>query len=223
VVGFAPISVALLAAVGCALLLACQPDRPSPRPITYVALGASDAVGVGTRSPATEGWVPQLGWRLGPGARTVNLGVSGSTLRQALDEQLGPALDARPTLVTVWLAVNDLNARVPLDAYARDKDTLLGALRGTGARVLVANVPDLPRVGVYAQVDAETLRVEIGRWNAVIAGAAARHGAELVDLNANWRELAEHPEYVSADGFHPSVEGYARLAEIFYRVYERSP
>src|SRR3977135_199274 len=67
---------------------------------------------------ASAGWVPRLGARLGPEARVVNLGVSGSTLAQALDEQLGPALDAQPDIVTVWLAVNDLNARVSLDRYA---------------------------------------------------------------------------------------------------------
>jgi lysophospholipase L1-like esterase len=40
-----------------------------------------------------------------------------------------------------------------------------------------------------------------------------------VDLYAHWREVAEHPEYVAADGFHPSAEGYARLAEIFAETY----
>jgi lysophospholipase L1-like esterase len=27
--------------------------------------------------------------------------------------------------------------------------------------------------------------------------------------------LADHPEYLSADGFHPSSDGYARLADVF--------
>src|ERR687883_259921 len=82
-------------------------DAP-PRTLTYVAIGASDAVGVGATNPETDGWVPQLGQRLGPDVRLVNLGVSGSTLHQAIEEQLGPALEAQPDIVTVWLAVNDL-------------------------------------------------------------------------------------------------------------------
>src|SRR5213082_1759328 len=122
---------------------ACAARAQAARPLTYVAIGASDAVGVGARDPVTDGWVPRLGARLGPQTRVVNLGVSGSTLAQALDEQAGPALDAQPDIVTVWLAVNDLNARVPLDQYAADLDNLLGQLETTHARVLVGNVPDL--------------------------------------------------------------------------------
>src|SRR6266496_5243432 len=136
--------VVTIAASGCSVRV------QAARPVTYVAIGASDAVGVGARDPLTEGWVPRLGARLGSEARVINLGVSGSTLAQALDEQLGPAVDARPDVVTVWLAVNDFNAGVPLERYAADLDRLLGALRQTQARVLVGNVPDLAPLAPFA-------------------------------------------------------------------------
>src|SRR5438045_5013738 len=81
--------------------------RPSttaaaPRPLTYVAIGASDTVGVGAGSPDTESWPAVLWWRLPPGSQFVNLGVSGSLLHQALDQQLPVAIDMSPDLVTVW-------------------------------------------------------------------------------------------------------------------------
>jgi acyl-CoA thioesterase I len=185
------------------------------RPMTYVALGASDSVGVGAANPERESWVAVLHASLPRGSRLVNLGVSGSLLRQAIDQQLPVALDADPDLVTVWLAVNDLNARVPLDRYAADLDRLLGALRArTDAPILVGNVPDLSTLPAASRMNLEP----IPRWNAAIEEAVARHGAELVDLRDAWREVAEHPEYVSADGFHPSTLGYARLAERFRAV-----
>jgi acyl-CoA thioesterase I len=202
-------------ALGLLVLGACAPPAAPSKPLTYVAIGASDAVGVGARDPDTEGWVPRFGARLQGNARVVNLGVSGSTLSQALDEQLGPALDAQPDIVTVWLAVNDLNAHVPLERYAADLDRLLGALASTRARVLVGNVPDLARLPVFSARDQARVRAEVDRWNQVIAAAADRHGARVVDLHSRWSELAEHPEYVAQDGFHPSSEGYARLAELF--------
>lgn len=202
---------------GCAKM-----SRQAP-PLTYVAIGASDAVGVGTLHPETEGWVPQFGASLGPDTRVVNLGVSGSTASQALAEQLSPALDAQPDVVTVWLAVNDLNARVPLPEYSASLDRLLAAFEGTGARVLVGNVPDLTPVAAYSGTDPVLLAQEIDRWNAAIAAIAARHGAEVVDLHAHWREVAAHPEYVGADGFHPSREGYARLAQLFVDAYAAAP
>src|SRR5258708_18529437 len=158
----------------------CVPRAQAQKPLSYVAIGASDAVGVGARDPETEGWVPRLGPRFGPNVRVINLGVSGSTLSQALDEQLGPALDAQPDVVTVWLAVNDLNARVPLERYAADLDTLLTRLsQATHARVLVGNVPDLGRLAVYRGVDPAPLQADIDRWDQVISDAASQHRARL--------------------------------------------
>jgi acyl-CoA thioesterase-1 len=208
-------TMATLLAVSLLTISACAARAQAVRPLTYVAIGASDAVGVGANNPETEGWVPRFGAHLGPEVRVVNLGVSGSTLSQALEEQLGPALDAQPDIVTVWLAVNDLNAGVPLDSYAADLDTLLGQLESTNARVLVGNVPDLARIAAYRGIDPEPLRAEVARWNAVIGDATARHGATLVDLYARWEDLAVHPEYVSTDGFHPSSDGYKALADVF--------
>ena len=202
--------------------VACRPAAQAAPPRTYVAIGASDSVGVGASDPATEGWVPRFGARLGPDVQIVNLGVSGSTLAQALDEQVGPAVDAQPTVVTVWLAVNDLNSRAPLERYAADLDTLLGQLESTHARVLVGNVPDLGRLAIYRGTDPGALQAEVARWNAVIGASVARHGAVLVDLFGTWQEVADHPEYLSQDGFHPSTEGYQRLADVFAQAYADS-
>src|SRR5918911_1670441 len=144
-------------------LAACsQPAQAPPRPLTYVALGASDAVGVGASHPETEGWVPRFGASLGDreSTRVVNLGVSGSTLEQALREQLPPALDPHPDVVTIWLAVNGLNARTPLDRYTANLDSLLAQLEPLQARVLVGNVPDFAAVVAYRGVNPEPLRAE---------------------------------------------------------------
>ncbi|MDP8923698.1 MAG: SGNH/GDSL hydrolase family protein [Chloroflexota bacterium] len=205
-----------LIAVGFVLVGGWRPGMPPAnagvRPLTYVALGASDSVGVGAAAPERESWVAVLHSRLPAGSRLVNLGVSGSLLHQALEQQLPVALAADPDLVTVWLAVNDLNARVPLDRYAADLDTLLRTLRErTDAVILVGNVPDLSALPAAARMNL----APIPRWNAAIEAVVARNGAQLVDLSDAWSELAEHPEYVSADGFHPSTAGYVRLADRF--------
>ena len=115
----------------------------------------------------------------------------------------------------MWLAVNDLNSRVPLERYAADLDALLGQLETSHARVLVGNVPDLGRLAAYRGIDPLPLQAEVARWNQVIADTTARHGDALVDLYARWQQVADHPEYLSADGFHPSSEGYQALADVF--------
>ncbi len=204
------------------LLGGCSRGAPAP-PLTYVALGASDTVGVGASNPSSEGWVPQLYQRLPPGTRLINLGVSGFKLHEALTQTLPIAQDAHPDLVTIWLAVNDFNARVDLAQYERDLDALLTGVQSTGAqRILIANIPALEGVPVYADqgIPPQLLADKVSRWNDVIARQAAKHGAILVDVHSQWSELANHPEYVSIDGFHPSAAGYSRLADLFYQTLQ---
>lgn len=207
------------------LLSGCVAAAPATAPPVYLALGASDSVGVGAANPARDGWVPQLQQRLPPGTRLVNLGVSGAKIADAVQQQLPVAAEQHPDLVTIWLAVNDFNARVPLDRYERDLDRLLTAVQATQPRrVLIGNIPALEQVPVYnvADMSRPQLQAEVARWNEVIARQAARHGATLVDLHSSWTELASHPEYVSGDGFHPSAAGYQRLADVFYTALETS-
>jgi acyl-CoA thioesterase I len=207
------------------LSVACLPAsgraQSAPPPRLFVAIGASDTVGVGAHDPDAQGWVPRLYGRLPTGSRLVNLGVSGTTLHEAIDQQLPVALATQPDLVTVWLAVNDLNARVPLDRYAADLETLLAALDSTQALVLVANVPDVTLLPSYRGQNASALTEEVRAWNSVIAATVVRHHAVQVDLYARWREVADHPEYISADGFHPSSAGYDRLAQLFWEIVEQ--
>ncbi len=195
--------------------------------MTYVAIGASDAVGVGADDPASESWPAALASMLPRGSKLVNLGVPSITLARALDVELPVALDAlsRRTrgkagdrdVVTVWLAVDDLRAGVSLPSYAANLHTLLHALRaGADATVLVGNLPDLAAIPSF-RGQGPALAATVAAWNNAIAAVVRRDGATLVDLYAGWRELAAHPEYVGPDGLHPTAAGYRRLAELFYQ------
>ncbi len=188
--------------------------------LTYVAIGASDTFGYGTEDPATQSWPFDLSHKLGPDVHLVNLGIPGIDAHQALDLELPVALDAHPGLVTVWLAVNDLVDKVPLKNYRNDLDTLFTRLQAAAphARIVVANVPDLSFVPRFHTTDQVALRKQISGYNTVIADVVQSHHILLVDLYTQWQELATHPEYISADGFHPSAVGYAELAEIFYQT-----
>ena len=196
-------------------------------PGVYVALGASDTVGIGARDPAREGWVPLVHAALPAGTQLINLGISGATLADVLAQQAPVAIDARPELVTIWPGVNDLRAGVGLDTFAGRLDTLLSQLSqgiapgdAAGAQgkrrldVVVLNIPDLRHVPVFGHTDHAALDATVRAWNTAIAEVAGRHGATLVDLYARWPELAGHPEYISGDGFHPSNAGYRRIADL---------
>lgn len=193
-------------------------------PITYVALGASDAVGVGSDKPGSQGYVPLIAANLPKGSHTLNLGVSGIHLHSALSQELPLALSTAPQLVTIWLVANDFVGDVSYQSYINDLDYLLNQLQSkTNARVVIANLPDLTRLpaflGQTPTQKAQTLQT-IEQWNRGIAQVAARYHDALLNLFQNGSEITTHPEYISGDGFHPSAQGYVRLAQLFWQVIQ---
>ena len=198
-------------------------------PRVYVAVGASETVGVGADDPATEAWPRVLHDRELPGTRFVDVGVSGATVRDAIATQLGSALGADPDVVTVWLAVNDVLALEPVSDYERQLGALVHALRRGGrTEVLVGNVPRLDRLPAYRACLPESSRPDVPcvlplapapaqvralvrSFNAAIERVARREGAVVVDLSG-YRNLTG---LTAADGFHPSTKGHRLVARAF--------
>ena len=185
--------------------------------LRYIAIGASDAVGVGASDPATGSWPSRVAALLPPGGAFVNLGVSGSIASQARDQQVPAAIAQRPTVVTVWLAVNDMNASIDAATYLSALDAIVAALVSrTDAKIFVGNVPDVRGVPAYKDVDRSALGGQIAAYNDAIVSVVARHPgrAFLVDLFTGSAPLVSTIT-VSADGFHPSDEGYKLIADRF--------
>jgi lysophospholipase L1-like esterase len=222
-----------LAATLALLLAACGPGAtttqrtsgtttaPAAQGRTLVVLGASDAYGVGALDPDRDSWPISLSRQLRGTIHLVNLGVPGITLARATTQELPIAVDARPDMVVMWLAVNDFATTVPLGVYSAQLRSAIHTLRTqTSARVYVANLPDLTAIPYLARGNQQALAARVADWNDAIAAACAREGATLVDLYGEWRELRAHPEYISGDGLHPSSLGAQRLAEIFRQAIE---
>jgi acyl-CoA thioesterase I len=191
-------------------------------PVTYVALGASDAVGVGSNFPGSQGYVPLVAAHLPKGSHLINLGISGIHLREALSQELPLALTTSPNLVTIWLVANDFVAGVTYDDYMQDLNMLLQRLHtSTHSRIVMADLPDLTRLPAFAnQTPAQKSQMlnAIQQWNTGIAQLAHKYGVVLVDLFSQGSRLTAHPEYISIDGFHPSPSGYVQLANDFWQA-----
>lgn len=211
---------------------AAAAPSPTVDPAVYVAVGASETVGVGAADPRRDAWPQVLHDRALPTSRLVNVGVSGATVRGALDAQLPRALAAEPDVVTVWLVVNDIVAAVPVAAYERQLQRLVHRLRRGGqTEVLVGNVPDLwrlpafraclPGAGVtevpcllpFVPSEAEVQQT-VRDFNAAVRRVVRAEGARLVDLSAE-DDLAG---LTGTDGFHPSTEGHQEIAHAYARV-----
>ena len=219
-----------------------SPPQASGPPITYVAIGASETVGVGAADPTHDAW-PQVFFRTALPRSTVfyNFGIPGATVAIALSDELSDALSVQPSLVTVWLNVNDLIAGESAAVYENQLDELVHALRrGGAARVLVANTPHLDQLPAYIECRAGTaqpgitcpaqtaptpdvLNSSVAAYNASIARVVQREGAILVDLNSQGEVPDLHPDWVSSDGFHPSTSGYAAVAAEFAAALKSAP
>jgi len=193
---------------------------PAPSPtaaIRYVAIGASDTVGVGASDPATGSWPARVARLLPPGSAFVNVGVSGSIALQARTAQLPGALAQKPTVVSIWLALNDMNATIEPASFANDLGAIVDALvSGSQAKIFVGNVPDVRPVPAYKDADKAALFRLIGAYNAAIAAIAGKYPGRvvLVDLFTGSAELVSTIT-VSGDGFHPSDAGYQLIADRF--------
>ena len=190
---------------------------PGPAAFRYVAIGASDTVGVGASDPGSGSWPARVAARLPAGSSYTNLGVSGSVASQASREQAPTAVSLKPQLVTIWLAVNDLNGNVSATDYlAALRSVVEPLVQRTAARIFVGTVPDLRSVPAYAGQDQAGLLTRINSYNAAIVAIATAFSDRvlIVDLFTGSAALTSTIT-VSADGFHPSDDGYKLIADRF--------
>ncbi len=187
------------------------PEKPMiAGPIVYVALGDSTGSGVGARE---GGYVLRLFNRLvqrRPGSRLNNLCVSGATTADVVRGQLQRGVAANPDLVTVGIGINDIGHGLTLEQFSKNYEEILSTLRQkTRAQIVVSNLPDVSSAPRIPGALRKEYQQQIMRFSQRLEEIAARHGVTVFDIYAiTHDELGSHPEYFSADGFHPSDEGY---------------
>src|SRR2546422_11360177 len=149
----AVLMVAALTSSACATTpsAGARPSPSAPALVVYAAIGASETFGIGAGDRSREAW-PQVFSNdvLPRSAVLYNFGIPGATTAQALHDEVPAAAAVHPTVVTVWLNVNDLiNGVATLDYEAQLRQVLRALRRGGQARVLVANTPDLAQRPAY--------------------------------------------------------------------------
>lgn len=191
--------------------------------IVYVALGDSTGVGQGARN---GGYVDRMFRKLvvqRPGSHLVNLCVSGATTRDVLRGQLDRGVATNPDLVTLGIGINDIGHGMSVDEFGRNYQSILARLkRDTHAVVVVTNIPDIssgPRIPVSMRREYQQSIID---FNEKLKEIATAQNAIVFDIYSITREeLHSHPEYFSADGFHPSDAGYEMWAEQMWPTLER--
>lgn len=212
---------ALLCVVVCCLsLTGCGGKKERPIDFIYLALGASDATGIGA-VPLTEGYVYLIARELDRqihGVFLVNLGVPGARI-DLIKEQVRVAkqIGTRADLVTLWTGANDLVNGDDPKQFQEQLRALLGIVKADISRtIVVANLPDLTMLPRFrASPSAAVTQARIDAFNRAIAEETRSAGGALVDLHAS---PVRDDLVFDVDGFHPNNAGHREIARQFLQV-----
>jgi lysophospholipase L1-like esterase len=178
----------------------------------YVAIGDSWTEGVGdpdqTRPNGLRGWADRVAEVLAIGNENfgyANLAIRGRTVGEIIDEQLAPALDLKPDLITIQGAGNDLlHLSVDIDGLVEAIDAAVAQAVDAGAQVVLFTH------GAAASGPFRALRGRIAVFNELLREVVDAHSAVLVD---NWRlRETRDPRYWDPDRIHLSPLGHHRAA-----------
>ena len=211
----------ILIMVSCFTILACaKAPRDKKIEFVYLALGASDATGVGSL-PLTEGYVflikRELDQRV-PGVALINLGVPGARIH-LIKEQVRIALQVgtKANLVTLWTGANDLVHGDDPKTFQEDLRFILQNMRKTVSKtIVVANLPDLTQLPRFRSNPSPAVTIErVRAFNRAIEQEANDVDAPVVNLFA---QPVREDLVFDLDGFHPNDAGHREIARLFLEV-----
>lgn len=206
----------------CAFFMLSCSGLPKEKKIEfiYMALGASDATGVGA-TPLTEGYVYLIQGDLAQrirGTFLINLGVPGARI-DLIKEQVRVAqqLGTKANLVTVWTGANDLVHGDDPRTFQEDLRFLLRTLRDSVSQtIVIANLPDLTQLPRFRTTPNPAVTLErVKAYNRAIQEEAVSVKASIVDL---FSQPVRDDLVFDLDGFHPNDAGHRELARLFLAV-----
>ncbi|QFG69932.1 SGNH/GDSL hydrolase family protein [Ornithinimicrobium pratense] len=193
-------------------------DHPEPRWWQrFVALGDSFTEGMVDADPRGEGeyvgWADRLANRLARrnGEADVpfgyaNLAIRGRLIDAILEEQLQPALDLTPDLVSLSAGGNDvLRPKVSLPEVMGKLEEATSRIRATGADVILVTAPDVSSTPLVNRVHPRMVEYTAHLW-----GIGQRTGSYVVDIYT--LAALRDPRMWGVDRIHLSSEGHARVA-----------
>ncbi len=181
----------------------------------YVAIGDSFTEGIGdpeSRSPGGHrGWADRVAEVLAERTEDfayANLAIRGRLLQQIWDEQVEPALELSPDLITVSAGGNDLiRPGTDPDEISQRFETMITTLRRDGATVVMFNGPDIGMTPVLGRA-----RGKVAIYNENLRAIAHRHDAVVADMWA-LTELKDTRMW-APDRLHFSPTGHHTIARM---------
>jgi lysophospholipase L1-like esterase len=187
----------------------------------YVAIGDSFTEGIGDPEPGSpgghRGWADRVAEVLSSQTADfsyANLAVRGRLLQQIIDEQIEPALELRPDLISVSMGGNDvIRPGTDPDEIASRFEGGIERLSSGGATVVMFNGPDIGMTPVLGRI-----RGKVAIYNENLRAIAQKYDAIVADM---WslRELTD-PRMWAPDRLHFSPIGHQAISRMVLRALD---
>ena len=183
-------------------------------PLRLVVLGDSIAYGTGA-ARVEDGLGPRLAQVLRSDdidTELTVLAVPGAVSRD-LAAQVRRAAPLHADLAVVVIGANDLARFLPVEQATAALGAAVADLRAAGTDVVVVPAPDMSSVPFVPPALRPVVRAACGLMQQRQAAVAGAHGAVVAPVAAQVSAaFTAEPGLFSADRFHPSSAGYARIA-----------
>lgn len=185
----------------------------------YVAIGDSFTEGIGDPEPSLpgghRGWADRVAEVLSQGSRDfayANLAVRGKLIRQIVDEQIEPALDLHPDLITISAGGNDvIRPGSDPDSIAELFDSAISRLRSDNATVVVFTGVDVGFSPVFRGI-----RGKVAIYNENIRAIADAHDCIVAD---QWAlKSVQDTRMFAPDRLHMNALGHHEVARMVLRA-----
>jgi len=188
--------------------------RRGVKPLRLAVLGDSSAAGLGVDDAAQTPGALLAGMLARDLKRRVKLDVQAVTGARAkdLDIQVQRALRHPLDVAVIMIGANDVTHRTPPGRAARSLGRAISTLQAADVKVVVGTCPDLGSVAPLLQPLRKIARIksrEMAQEQMVVVVEQGAVGVSLGDLLGD--EFARNAHLWSADRFHPSPAGYARV------------
>jgi lysophospholipase L1-like esterase len=190
--------------------------RHSGKPLRLVMLGDSGAAGLGCDLPSQTPGALLAGGVARDLRRRVRLeSFAAVGARSAdLEIQAARALREHVDMAVIMIGTNDVTHRVLPGDAASHLGRVVRILRAADALVVVGTCPDLGTVEPLMQPLRSVASFYSRRMASAQLVAVAENDGIAVSLGALLSpEFAQQPHLWSADRFHPSPDGYRRVAD----------
>jgi lysophospholipase L1-like esterase len=181
----------------------------------YVAIGDSFTEGLGDPEPSVpggnRGWADRVAEVLSRGTDDfayANLAVRGKLIQQIMDDQIEPALELRPDLITISAGGNDvIRPGSDPDAISAKFETVIQRLQRDGATIVIFTGVDVGFAPVFRGI-----RGKVAIYNENLRAIAKRYDLVVVD---QWAATdLQDSRFWSVDRLHMNPLGHHTVARL---------